>query len=234
MSIKDLVISPTQGDALVEAIKRGDELGVSAMIQQGFDPNTRDEHGGLALHAAVVLRSRGVLLILLSSQASVDLNATMKLLGGQLTALHLAAMLGLKTICKDLVLSGADPDLTTGTLDHYSEAEPTSYELYGTQGDFTAEEKAEGAFFLRTHRLEYLSRLARDDVWERRRAFVIVMVEQGFLPLLSTRMSLLLSALPPDAPIPEEPTETEEQRRSLLHRKVFGLQHIVKLVAAFL
>lgn len=230
MSItQDLVISPTQGDALVEAIKRGDEMGVMAMIKEGFDCNSRDEHGGLALHAAVVLRARGVLLVLLS-QESLDLNATMKLLGGQLTALHLAAMLGLKIICKDLLLSGADPELSTGALDHYSEKEPTSYEIFGTHGEMSAEERLAGASFLRTHRLEYLCRRAKDEIWARRRAFLVVMVESGFQPLLSTRMSLLLSALPPDVPIPEEHIENAQK----LRREVFSLQPVVRLVASFL
>jgi len=47
-------------------------------------------------------------------------------------------------------------------------------------------------------------------------------------------MDDLKAALPTDAKIPDEPTATEEQRRALLHSKVFGLKQVVRGVASFM
>jgi hypothetical protein len=74
----------------------------------------------------------------------------------------------------------------------------------------------------------------KDEAWARRGAFMQVMAESRFQPLLHVLVDDLKTALPTDAKLPDEPTETEEQRRALLHRKVFGLKHIVRLVASFL
>ena len=47
-------------------------------------------------------------------------------------------------------------------------------------------------------------------------------------------MADLQTALPPDVPIPDEPTETGKQRRALLHRKIFGLKQVVRGVAGYM
>ena len=47
-------------------------------------------------------------------------------------------------------------------------------------------------------------------------------------------MANLQMALPPDVPIPDKPTETGEQRRALLHRKVFGVKQVARGVAGYM
>ena len=64
----------------------------------------------------------------------------------------------------------------------------------------------------------------KDERWDRRWPFMSVMVGCDFHPLTDTLADQLATQLTLDtsAAIPDEPIETEEQRRALLQLKVFG------------
>ena len=74
----------------------------------------------------------------------------------------------------------------------------------------------------------------RDENWERRAAFVSVLVLSGLQPLAARREQLAAAALPHDVPIPRLPDETPAQRLGNLRAKVFAHEKIWRDVAAFL
>jgi len=74
----------------------------------------------------------------------------------------------------------------------------------------------------------------RDENWERRAAFVSVLVLSGLQPLAARREQLAAVALPHDVQIPRLPDETPAQRLGHLRAKVFAHEKIWRDVAAFL
>ena len=76
----------------------------------------------------------------------------------------------------------------------------------------------------------------KDERWDRRWPFMSVMVGCGFHPLADTLADQLAAQLSVDtsAAIPDEPIETEEQRRALLQLKVFGHEGIMRTIGSYL
>ena len=79
----------------------------------------------------------------------------------------------------------------------------------------------------------FLLQKTRDSNWQRRLPFMTVMVGCGFHPLVYNQLTTLLT-LDTSVSIPDELTETEEQRRALLQLKVFGNEGIMRIIAAYL
>ena len=76
----------------------------------------------------------------------------------------------------------------------------------------------------------------KDESWTRRWPFMSVMVGCGFHPLAQTLAEQLMNQLNFDTSvtIPDEPIETEDQRRALRQLKVFGHEGIMKTIGAFM
>ena len=76
----------------------------------------------------------------------------------------------------------------------------------------------------------------KDERWARRWPFMSVMVGCGFHPLVDTLADQLATQLTLDtsAAIPDEPIETEEQRRALLQLKVFGHEGNMRTIGSYL
>jgi hypothetical protein len=79
----------------------------------------------------------------------------------------------------------------------------------------------------------HISQVRRRN-WERRRAFLLFLVENRFRPLAAQHALLLAAALPPDAAIPPEVIENQQQRMALLLARVFTNDGLARLIASFL
>ena len=73
-----------------------------------------------------------------------------------------------------------------------------------------------------------------DENWAKRWPLMNMAYGCGFLVLEHKAAQLKAGALPTDAKIPDEPTETEEERRALRHKKVFGHAGLVRCIASFI
>ena len=147
------------------------------------------------------------------------------------TALLWAAFRDDPEICKLLIEKGAD-------LRVLNDNDKSPFTHYGLRKNIDPSVKAQRRVELKAwfragpHPSQVQRR--KNKAWARRRAFLQVMAENRFQPLLHVLMADLQTALPPDVPIPDEPTETGEQRRALLPRKVFGLKQVVRGVAGYM
>jgi hypothetical protein len=77
-------------------------------------------------------------------------------------------------------------------------------------------------------------RRRNEENWAKRWPLMNMAYGCGFLVLEHKAAQLKAAALPTDAKIPDEPTETEEQRRALRHKKVFGNLGLMQRVASFI
>ena len=155
------------------------------------------------------------------------------------TALGDAASKGRHTVVLLLLSRGAD--LAATMTGHSNPVElKTALELCGQRlnqplSDVQIEQRREemrAAFAAGPHPSQVQRR--RDENWERRAAFVSVLVLSGLQPLAARREQLAAAALPHDVPIPRLPDETPAQRLGNLRAKVFAHEKIWRDVAAFL
>jgi hypothetical protein len=74
----------------------------------------------------------------------------------------------------------------------------------------------------------------KDENWAKRWPLMSAATGCGFLLTAAKKAQLKATALPTDAKIPDEPTATEEQRRTLRHSKVLGNIDLVRRIASFI
>jgi hypothetical protein len=96
-----------RGDSCAEAVSEGNLHGVELFIRAGFSPDTRDKKGVPILCLAARTGHRGILNLLLSAGASIDMQSEDR---GN-TALMDAAAGGYVQIVEDLLGLGADVSL---------------------------------------------------------------------------------------------------------------------------
>lgn len=107
-------------DDFFVAVKRNDGRAVSSLVERGFDPNTRDPKGGVALILAIQGENTAVVEALLARpETRVDLlNAA-----GE-SALMMAALRGNLDLCQRLIARGAAVNQPGWTPLHYAATGP--------------------------------------------------------------------------------------------------------------
>jgi len=216
-------------EALYDACGRANDLArAEELLGRGANQHALVK-GWNALHTAASCGREQIVTMLLSKGAVLEARTTY---GGGYTALHLAEFFDKPEVWLLLIAKGADLHMrdlhNNSVLSHYGcRASPRLTPSVKAQ----RMAELEAAFRAGCHPSQVQR---RKKTWARRGAFMQVMAENRFQPLLHILMDDSKTALPTDAKIPDEPTETEEQRRALLHRKVFGLKHVVRGVAGFM
>jgi hypothetical protein len=74
----------------------------------------------------------------------------------------------------------------------------------------------------------------KDENWAKRWPLMSAAYGSGLLLTAAKKAQLKATALPTDAKLPDEPTETEEQRGALRHSKVLGNIGLVRRIASFI
>ena len=74
----------------------------------------------------------------------------------------------------------------------------------------------------------------KDENWAKRWPLMNAATGFGLLLTAAKKAQLEATALPTDAKLPDEPTETEEQRGALRHSKVLGNLGLVRRIASFI
>lgn len=90
------------------AAKNGDSVTVASMLQQGATPNTTNDNGATAVHAATAFGSLPLVIYL--HKSGVDINATT---AKGWTAMHTAARFGKADIANYLKQQGLNPNQAT-------------------------------------------------------------------------------------------------------------------------
>lgn len=103
-----------------DAAKRDDAVAVSALMQRGFDPNSRSPEGQVALFLALRAPAPKVAAALLA-HPQIDVNATN---GEGETPLMMAALKGNLTVAQRLVALGARPHKDAWSPLHYAATGP--------------------------------------------------------------------------------------------------------------
>ena len=203
---------------------------VSGLLDRGSDLHAQDTDGIDALRCASGSGHLPVATLLL------DRGADPCTRDDHWTALGVAAALGNHSVVLLLLSRGAD---LAATMTGFSGQEPkTALKLCGQYTRLSDEqleqrrEEMRAAFAAGPHPSQVQRR--RDENWERRAAFVSVLVLSGLQPLAARREQLAAAALPHDVPIPRLPDETPAQRLGNLRAKVFAHEKIWRDVAAFL
>jgi ankyrin repeat protein len=94
---------------LIEAAQAGDVPAVRRLLDQGADPNCRDDHGLTPLSVSSFEGMRDVVVVLIAAGANIHAQDTF----GR-TALHHAAVGGHTPTTVRLLMNGADPRATYG------------------------------------------------------------------------------------------------------------------------
>jgi len=212
---------------LIRACRDNNQARAEQLLEQGADPHALLRSiGWNALHMACVSGHVHIVNVLLDAGVWLESRDA-----ANATALLLASIYNKPEVCFLLLAKGAE-------LHAMNNRNETAVTHYGEWAIIDATVKAqrvaelEAAFRAGCHPSQVQRR--KDEAWARRGAFLQVMAENRFQPLLHILMADLHTALPTDAKLPDEPTETEEERRALLHRKVFGLEQVVRGVAGFM
>ena len=205
---------------------------ITGLLDRGSDVHARDDGGEDALNWASAHGQLPVATLLL------DRGADPCTRDDDWTALGYAAVHGHHPVVLLLLSRGADLAATMkGETDQELQ---TALERCARNADppLSDEEKEQrreemrAAFAAGPHPSQVQRR--RDENWERRAAFVSVLVLSGLQPLAARREQLAAAALPHDVPIPRLPDETPAQRLGNLRAKVFAHEKIWRDVAAFL
>jgi hypothetical protein len=217
-----------QRTSLMLASEGGHEDVVRVLARYGANLNARDKEQSTALILAAYHGRTGVVDFLIG--AGADAHALNK--DGE-NALMVAAWSAKLPSCYSLILkAGVDLEVKS-SLGHTAVGQFGKY-VRGMTVDVKAlfVPKLRQAFADGPNPSQVKRR--RDVRWGRRRALCLVLAGCGFQPTAARRAELDSSALPQDVAIPDEPTETEEERRALRRSKVFGNFFICKLILEFL
>jgi hypothetical protein len=204
----------------------------TGLLDRGSDVHARDSDGEEALLYASRYGHLPVATLLL------DRGADPCIRNDDWTALGVAASDGHHPVVLLLLSRGAD--LAATMRGGWGQELKTALEwcgqrVYPRLSDKHLEQRREemrAAFAAGPHPSQVQRR--RDENWERRAAFVSVLVLSGLQPLAARREQLAAAALPHDVPIPRLPDETPAQRLGNLRAKVFAHEKIWRDVAAFL
>ena len=203
----------------------------TGLLDRGSDVHARNDGGSDALYYASIDGHLPVATLLL------DRGADPCTRDDDWTALGAAAAYGRHPVVLLLLSRGADLAATMTGLSDPVELK-TALDLCGQHTFLSNEQKEQrreemrAAFAAGPHPSQVQRR--RDENWERRAAFVSVLVLSGLQPLAARREQLAAAALPHDVPIPRLPDETPAQRLGNLRAKVFAHEKIWRDVAAFL
>ena len=145
----------------------------------------------------------------------------------------LAALYDKPEVCLLLIAKGAD-------LRVRNKYNNSALSLYGDNiyPDFDPSIKAQrvaelkAAFRAGCHPSQVQRR--KDENWAKRWPLMNAAYGSSFLLTAAKKAQLKAAALPTDAKIPDEPTATEEERRALRHKKVFGHAGLVRRIASFI
>ena len=202
----------------------------TGLLDRGSEVHARDNGGDDALSSTSWVGHLPVAALLLDRGADPCSRSY------KWTALGVAAAFGRHPVVLLLLSRGAD---LAATMTGYSGQElKTALEWCGRHTSLSNKEleqrreEMRAAFAAGPHPSQVQRR--RDENWERRAAFVSVLVLSGLQPLAARREQLAAAALPHDVPIPRLPDETPAQRLGNLRAKVFAHEKIWRDVAAFL
>ena len=181
-----------------------------------------------ALHVAAYFDREQIVTMLLSKGAVLEARTS-----DGCTALHLAALYDKPETCLLLIAKGADLRVRNSNnqtaLSHYGIGEYPRLDP-SVKAQRVAELKA--AFRAGCHPSQVQRR--KDENWAKRWPLREAATGCGFLLMAAKKAELKATALPTDAKLPDEPTETEEQRRALRHSKVLGNIGLVRRIASFI
>ena len=198
---------------------------VRSLLDRKADVNQRSNVGGDALMVASFKGHCNVIELLTSRGADIDARNND---GG--TAIAFAAAYDEHPACLCLISKKAD-------LMAVDNNGISVLDLYGLRANPPLSNKVKKQHLesLRAAWAEgpHISQVRRRN-WERRRAFLLFLVENRFRPLAAQQALLLAAALPPDAAIPPEVIENQQQRMALLLARVFTNDGLARLIASFL
>ena len=223
----------TQGElneALCEACGGiNDQARAEELLGRGADQHALVYGDRNALHWAASWGREKIVAMLLSKGAVLE---TRSFYG--YTALLFAAHYDHPEVWLLLIAKGADLRMITrdtyrSALSHYGVwARPRLDPSVKAQR--VAELKA--AFRAGCHPSQVQRR--KDENWAKRWPLMNAAYGSGLLLTAAKKAQLKAAALPTDAKLPDEPTATEEERRALRHKKVFGHAGLVRRIASFI
>ena len=215
--------------ALYDACGRdNDQARAEELLGRGADPNALVYGHYYALHWAAIYGNEQIVAMLLSKDAVLEARTS----GGS-TALLLAAYYDKPEVCLLLIAKGAD-------LRVRNKYNNSALSLYGDNiyPDFDPSIKAQrvaelkAAFRAGCHPSQVQRR--KDENWAKRWPLMNAATGCGLLQTAAKKAQLKAAALPTDAKLPDEPTETEEERGALRHSKVLGNIGLVRRIASFI
>ena len=219
---------PLRYDLYMACGYNNDQALAEELLERGADPNALADGFDNALHGAASWGNEQIVTMLLSKGAVLDARSGW---GG--TALLLAALYDKPEVCLLLIAKGAD----LRVRDKYNHSALSDYGYFAyprldpsVKAQRVAELKA--AFRAGCHPSQVQQR--KDENWAKRWPLMNTAYGCGFLVLESKAAQLKAAALPTDVKIPDEPTETEGERRALRHKKVFGHAGLVRCIASFI
>jgi len=214
-------------EALYDACGEDNDLAVAAnLMGRGADQHALMSGGWNALHTAACWGNEQIVTMLLSKGAVLEARTAYGY-----TALFLAAAHDEPEVCLLLIAKGAD--LRVRDYNNWS-----ALSRYGLNRRLVPSVKAQrvaelkAAFRAGCHPSQVQRR--KDENWAKRWPLMEAATGCGFLLMAAKKAELKATALPTDAKLPDEPTETEEQRRALRHSKVLGNIGLVRRIASFI
>jgi len=207
--------------------KDNDQTRAEELLGRGANPNTVLGGYRNALHQAAVFGREQIVIMLLSKGAVLEKRSC-----HGYTALLLAAFCDKPKVCLLLIAKGADLRVRSNVNNH------SALSHYGCGVSLDPSVKAQrvaelkAAFRAGCHPSQVQRR--KDENWAKRWPLMNAAYGSGLLLTAAKKAQLKATALPTDAKIPDEPTATEDQRRALRHKKVFGRAGLVRCIASFI